>query len=99
MKFSLLVVTMLFVTSVLSQTFNYDYEIPCAPTKDILSLLTEFEEEMTWAGKHIDDESMYSLWVHPMTGAWTLLKMTPSVSCVLGIGMESKSNYLHKKVM
>jgi hypothetical protein len=71
--------------------FNYDYTIPCDDTQLIMSSLKDnHREELSWAGTHIDDNSTYSLWVNDSKGTWTLLKMNPEISCVLGVGLTNE---------
>ena len=68
--------------------FRYEYPILCDKTEEIIKSLKGFKEELKWQGKDLEDKSMYSLWISE-SGGWTLLKMNPEVSCVLGVGEES----------
>lgn len=73
--------------------FRYDYPIVCDTTSEIVKSLGEnWKETLTWTGKHTSDKSVYSLWTNEKVGAWTLLKMTSEISCILGTGSESKVN-------
>lgn len=77
-------------SSIANAQFRYDYPIVCDNTKKIIeSLTTNFKEKLSWTGKHIEDNSRYSLWINEKTGSWTLLKMNPEVACILGVGEES----------
>lgn len=74
-----------------TETFRYDYPIICDGTKKIIETLEKtFSEKLTWQGEHAEDKSIYSLWTNEKTGGWTLLKMTPETSCILGTGEGSK---------
>ncbi len=78
-------------SSIANAQFRYDYPVICDNTQKIIeSLTTNFKEKASWTGKHIEDNSRYSLWVNEKTGSWTLLKMNPEVACILGVGEESK---------
>ena len=80
-----------FTSSIANAQFRYDYPIVCDKTQKLIeSLSLNFKEKVSWAGRHVDDDSMYSLWVNERTGSWTLLKMNPEVACILGVGEESK---------
>jgi hypothetical protein len=77
-------------SSIANAQFRYDYPVVCDDTKKLIeSLATNFKEKLSWTGKHVDDKSIYSLWVNEKTGSWTLLKMNPEYACILGIGEES----------
>jgi hypothetical protein len=67
---------------------RYEYPILCDKTEEIIKSLIGFKEEVKWQGKDAEDKSIYSLWISE-SGGWTLLKMNPEVSCVLGVGEES----------
>lgn len=72
--------------------FRYDYPIVCDTTQSIIKSLAEnWKEALTWTGKHVNDNSVYSLWINEKTSGWTLLKMTPETSCILGTGEGSTS--------
>ncbi len=74
-----------------AETFRYDYPIICDDTKKIIETLEKtFSEKLTWQGAHAEDKSIYSLWTNEKTGGWTLLKMTPETSCIVGTGEGSK---------
>jgi hypothetical protein len=88
---SLLLAFLFCLSSVANAQFQYDYPIICDSTEKIItSLVDNYKETLTWGGKHISDNSVYSLWINEKTGSWTLLKMTPEASCILGVGLESK---------
>ena len=88
---SLLLAFLFCLSSVANAQFLYDYPIICDSTEKIIkSLVDNYKETLTWGGKHISDNSAYSLWINEKTGSWTLLKMTPETSCILGVGVESK---------
>ena len=88
---SMLLAFLFCLSSVANAQFLYEYPIICDSTENILKSITgEFKETLTWGGRHINDNSAYSLWLNEKTGSWTLLKMTPEVSCILGVGTESK---------
>ena len=88
----LLLLAFLFCSSSLvNAQFQYDYPLLCDSTEKIIkSLVDNFKETLTWGGKHNSDNSVYSLWVNENTGSWTLLKMSPETSCILGTGTDSK---------
>lgn len=73
-----------------AQAFEVQKPIICDETQKIIKALAEkFNEKPVWVAKDIKDNSKYSLFVNPKTGAWTMLQMTPEVSCILGVGEES----------
>ena len=73
-----------------AEAFKYDYPTLCDSTQKIIeSLGKNYSEQLTWSGTHVNDKSVYSLWINEKTKAWTLLKMTAEVSCILGVGEES----------
>lgn len=89
MKLLLLAVLMT-VCAPIHARFILQYPIRCTDTKTLMAQIEkEFEETLSWNGVHADDASVYSLWTNVKTGAWTLLKMTPINSCVLGVGDAS----------
>jgi len=74
-----------------AQSFQSNKPIICDETKKIIKALTEaYNEKPIWTAKDLLNDSRYSLFVNPKTGEWTLLQMTPEVSCILGVGTESK---------
>ena len=88
----LLLLAFLFCSSSLvNAQFQYDYPLLCDSTEKIIkSLVDNYKETLTWGGKHSSDNSAYSLWINEKTGSWTLLKMSPETSCILGTGTDSK---------
>ena len=88
----LLILVFLFClsTSVVNAQFRYDMPTVCDATAAIIkSLETNYREQLTWSGKHVNDNSMYSLWTNKKDNSWTLLKMTPEFSCIIGVGDQS----------
>lgn len=78
--------------SVANAQFRYDYPVVCDSTQKVIKVLEEeFKEQLSWKGSHSNDNSKYSLWINEKTRSWTLLKMTPETSCILGVGDESNS--------
>ena len=76
--------------SIVFAQFRYDMPTVCDTTaKVIQSLETNFREQLTWSGKHVNDNSVYSLWINKKDNSWTLLKMTPEFSCIIGVGDQS----------
>ena len=74
-----------------AQAFTSRKPVVCDETKKVIKILTEsFNEKPIWTAKDAQDDTRYSLFVNQKTGAWTLLQMTPEVSCILGVGEESK---------
>ena len=70
---------------------QYQLTIVCDRTEAVISALeNNYKETLSWRGQHGTDGSVLSLWVNDRTGAWTLLKMTPEVSCIIGAGDGSK---------
>ncbi len=90
----LLILTLLtYSLSIHAAPFNYDYTVPCDDTQTLMNSLREdYKEELSWAGNHINDYSTYSLWVNDKEGTWTLLKMNPELSCILGVGLVEKGS-------
>lgn len=88
----LLILAFLFCSfSVANAQFRYDYPVVCDSTQKIIKVLEEeFKEQVSWKGSH-NDNSTYSLWINERTRSWTLLKMTPETSCILGVGDDSNS--------
>lgn len=93
MKYAVIVAFLFsFTSSVANAQFRYDYPTVCDSTQKLIESLTaNFKEKLSWTGKHVNDDSRYSLWVNEQTGSWTLLKMNPEVACILGVGDESKN--------
>jgi hypothetical protein len=91
MKGQVVVAFLLSLTSSIANAqFRYEYPVVCDSTQKLIESLTvNFKEKASWTGKHIEDNSRYSLWVNEKTGSWTLLKMNPEVACILGVGDES----------
>ena len=89
----ILLILLVCLPSLVNAQFQYDYPLLCDNTAKIIqSLGDNWKETLTWSGKHISDNSVYSLWTNEKNGSWTLLKMTSDVSCILGTGSESKVN-------
>jgi hypothetical protein len=79
------------LSSLANAQFKYDYPLLCDSTsKMIESLGKNYQEKIRWTGAHVDDKSVYSLWINDRTGSWTLLKMNTEYACILGVGDESK---------
>jgi len=77
--------------SLANAQFRYDYPIVCDNTQKVIKVLEkEFKEQLSWRGSDASDNSKYSLWINEKEGSWTLLKMTPATTCILGVGTESK---------
>ena len=82
------------------ESFNYNYPVMCDDTVKLMKSISEtYKEEITWTGTHDMDGSFYSLWTNRDNGSWTLLKMTPSVSCILGTGNGSSISVLQSGVI
>ena len=76
--------------SLANAQFRYDYPIVCDDTRKVITVLEkEFKEQLSWRGSHASDNSKYSLWINEKEKSWTLLKMTPATTCILGVGTES----------
>ena len=73
--------------------FLTNYEIFCDNTQRIVKILRDNKLTLSWTGNHLTDGTAHSLWIDRSSGSWTLLKMTTEVSCIMGIGQDSKSNY------
>jgi len=87
----ILLISIACLSSVANAQFRHDYPILCDSTEKIIkSLRNNWKETLIWGGKHISDNSVYSLWTNEKEGTWTLLKMTSEVSCILGTGTDSK---------
>lgn len=87
----ILVLALLTVSARVNAQFSYDYTIVCDTTERLVkSLGIDYKERATWTGMDVQDKSRYSLWINERTGTWTLLKMTVEVSCILGVGNDSK---------
>lgn len=90
----LLLAFLVCLSSPANAQFRYDYPIVCDDTQKIITVLEkEFEEKLSWKGSHVNDKSVYSLWTNEKTQNWTLLKMTPSTTCILGTGTNSVSTF------
>jgi hypothetical protein len=74
-----------------AQAFQANKPVICDETKKIIKSLTEaFNEKPTWIANDSTSDSRYALFVNEKTGTWTLLQVTPEISCILGVGTESK---------
>ena len=88
----LILAFLVYLPTVARAQFRYDYPIVCDNTQKVIKVLEEdFKEQLTWKGSHVNDNSKYSLWINEKTRSWTLLKMTPETTCILGVGDESSS--------
>ena len=88
---SLLLAFLVCLPSLANAQFRYDYPIVCDDTQKVIKVLEkEFKEQLSWRGSHASDNSKYSLWINEKEKSWTLLKTTPAVTCILGVGTESK---------
>jgi hypothetical protein len=84
------IITLCWTMTVTAQT-QYQLPIVCDRTEAVISALeNNYKETLSWRGQHGTDGSVLSLWINDRTGAWTLLKMTPEVSCIIGAGAGSK---------
>ena len=84
-------ILLVYLPGLVNAQFQYDYPLLCDSTEKIIkSLGNNWKETLIWGGKHISDNSVYSLWTNEKEGTWTLLKMTSEVSCILGTGTDSK---------
>ena len=73
-----------------AQLFKYNYEINCGPVMPIIKFLSETQQEkLSWTGLDLADGSVYSLW-EDKEGNWTLLKKTPEIACIVGVGTKPK---------
>ena len=87
----LLLAFLVCLPSLANAQFRIEYPVVCDSTEKVIkSLEGNFKEKLTWTGKHVNDNSVYSLWVEEKTETWTLLKMTPEFSCILGVGTDAK---------
>lgn len=78
-------------SSIAYAQFRYDYAILCDSTQIMIeSLRKDYQEKLSWTGDHVNDNSIYSLWVNPKDNSWTLLKSNKEFACILGVGAESK---------
>lgn len=74
-----------------AQAFRSDKPVLCDETEKVLKSLSEnYNEAPVWTAKDARNDSVYTLFVNSKTNTWTLLQMTPTVSCVLGVGENSK---------
>ena len=91
---SLLLAFLVCSSSLVNAQFIYEYPIVCDDTLKIISVLEkEFTEKLSWKGLHVNDISVYSLWINEKNQNWTLLKMTPATTCILGTGTNSVSTF------
>lgn len=67
----------------------------CGPVAEILKNLADPEigEKPIWIGKNEDGRSDYMIFVHPKTGAFTILQIGKEIGCVLGIGYSSQAMF------
>ena len=65
---SLLLAFLVCSPSLVNAQFRYDYPIVCDDTQKVISVLEkEFEEKLSWKGLHVNDKSVYSLWINEKT--------------------------------
>jgi hypothetical protein len=73
-----------------TKSFTYNYPVTCGPTIEVIEFFSKtHKEEVIWTGLDAVDSSVYSLW-EDAEGNWTLLKKTPEIACVLGVGTKPK---------
>ena len=79
------------ITAAQAEPFRYELPTVCDDTVSILrELAQDYKEVLVWGGEHANDNSRYALFENAKTGSWTLLKMTPKVSCIIGVGQRSE---------
>jgi len=87
---ALLLLSISLVAHSQTKSFTYNYTVSCGPTIEVIEFFSKtHKEELSWTGLDIADGSVYSLW-EDAEGNWTLLKKTPEIACVLGVGTKPK---------
>ena len=86
----LLMASVIAVALAQSTAVEINKKVVCDDTKTLLdTLLNEYKESPVWAGT--DDKSRYSLLINQETGTWTMIQFDKDITCVLGIGEESRA--------
>lgn len=89
-----LLIILMFVSSAAAEPFRFDLPTLCDSTGVVIKNLEgNYKEKLSWSGHHVNDASVYSLWVNEKTGTWTLLKMTPETACIIGVGDQSHETF------
>ncbi len=79
-----------------AQAFESRKPVLCDNTQTLIKSLTEnYNEKPLWTAKNPVDDTRFSLFVNSKTGHWTLLQMTSTVACIIGVGDDS--NFLFEK--
>lgn len=74
-----------------AQAFESQKPVLCDNTQKLISALGEHWKEVPiWTAKDASNDSRYSLFVNQKTGSWTLLQLTPTIACIIGVGDGSK---------
>jgi len=93
MKYLVIVAFLFCLSSTIAnaQPFETRKPVLCDDTKKLIQGLTEnYNEKPVWTAVNPVDETRFSLFVNSKTGHWTLLQMTPEISCIIGVGEDSK---------
>jgi len=79
------------ITAAQAEPIRYELPAVCDDTVNILRELAQDNKEvLVWGGEHANDNSRLALFENARTGTWTLLKMTPKISCIIGVGKKSE---------
>lgn len=93
MKKLIVFLSMAFVIAVAiaqSKAVEINKKVVCDDTKTLLdTLLNQYNESPVWAGTN--EKSKFSLLINQETGSWTMIQFDKDITCVLGIGEESRA--------
>jgi hypothetical protein len=68
--------------------------VTCDSTPVVLNtLVTEFEETPQWHGSNSAQGTRFVLTVNLKTGAWSLVELTATTACVIGVGENATSTW------
>ena len=77
-----------------AQTFKSTKVIVCDKAETLLqTLMTQFEEELRWTGKDLQNGTTYALTSNSKDGSWTLIQTDKQVACVIGVGTDTKPQF------
>ena len=86
----LLMVSVIAFALAQSTAVEINKKVVCDDTKTLLdTLLNQYNESPVWAGTN--EKSKFSLLINQETGSWTMIQFDKDITCVLGIGEESRA--------
>jgi hypothetical protein len=87
-----LIFTIAVMATVGAQTRTLNKPVTCDATRKVLyTIVTEFEETPQWQGSNQLEGTRFLLTVNLKTGAWTLIELSDTTACIIGVGENASS--------